>query len=112
MEKVFMRKHKMRVAKAKDFVSKNKVFTILAIVIIIFLTSNFLFQTSDNTDTLYEESGDYDTQETDDLQITDNEPLEDNEWRFYFIDLIILVTVGGFCVVMIIRERKKSKGEI
>jgi hypothetical protein len=30
-------------------------------------------------------------------------------WRFYFIDVIILGAGGGFCLIMILRERKKTK---
>jgi len=50
------------------------------------------------------------TEEKEDSPEPEKPPKE--KWRFYFIDLWILGIVGGFCFIMILRERKKSKGGV
>ena len=34
---------------------------------------------------------------------------EETHWRFYPIDLWVLVIGGGFCTVMILKEKKKAR---
>lgn len=97
-------KHKERVQKVRDFTEKNKIFVIMAVVAVIFLCSNFFFSKED----------DVKTSETVQSEAVENtkETADKLQWQFYWTDLWILLGAGGFCTVMIIRERKKAKEEL
>lgn len=97
-------KHKERVQKIRNFTEKNKVFVIMAVIVIIFLFSGFFFSKENDTK----------APETIQVEITENpqETDEKPQWHFYWSDLWVLLGVGGFCTVMIVRERKKSKEEL
>ena len=104
----FIEKHNERVEKVRDFTGKNKVFTIAAVIIVIFILIKFIGNAVNPTP---EEppnvinNGNF-------LEIEVEEATEEPEketWRFYFIDLWILGIGGGFCFVMILRERKKTR---
>ncbi|MBQ6041512.1 MAG: hypothetical protein IJL32_12190 [Oscillospiraceae bacterium] len=88
--------HSKRVEKVRDFTSHNKIFTVIAVILIVFL----LFRTV-NRNTQQPE-----TEQTE-QSVTDE--TEETGWRFYPIDLVVLGVGGGFCTIMIIRERKKAK---
>lgn len=95
--------HKERVQKVKNFTEKNKLFTVIAIVIVILLFSNFFFS-KENENKIETEN-----------ETVQSETVEDTEnlqWRFYWTDLWVLLGAGGFCTVMIIQERKKAKEEL
>lgn len=98
-------KHKERVQRVKNFTEKNKVFVIMAVVAVIFLCSNFFFSKEDTVEKM---------PETSQSEIDENAEkiAEKPQWQFYWTDLWILLGVGGFCTIMIIRERKKSKEEL
>lgn len=97
-------KHKERVQKVKNFTEKNKVFMIMAVMVVIFLFSGFFFS----------KENDVKTPETVQSEVAENaeETAEKPQWQFYWTDLWILLGVGGFCTIMIIRERKKFKEEL
>ena len=97
-------KHKERVQKIKNFTEKNKVFVIMAVIAVIFLFSGFFFS----------KENDVKTPEIIQTETSENteETAENPQWQFYWSDLWVLVGVGGFCTVMIIRERKKLKEEL
>lgn len=97
-------KHKERVQKVKDFTEKNKVFVIMAVIAVIFLCSNSFFS----------KENDVKTSETVQSEAVENteETADKLQWQFYWTDLWILLGAGGFCTVMIIRERKKAKEEL
>jgi len=103
--------HKKRVEKVKDFTAKNKVFAIMMIVAVIFLLVNFVF-TSDKIPSEYQEVIISDNVEAEETVVAENTESKRETWRFYFIDLIILGVGGGFCLVMILRQRKKTKEEL
>lgn len=101
-----MRTHKERVASVKGFVSRNKVFTVIAVIVVVWLLGNFLFskvnpdsEVDTNSNVSQSEMADAETEQT-------------PEWQFYPIDLWILLIGGGFCTVMILREKKKAKEEL
>lgn len=97
-------KHKERVQKIRNFTEKNKVFMIIAVIATIFLFSGFFFSKENDVKTL--ETTQVETAEN--SQKTDEKP----QWQFYWSDLYVLLGVGGFCTIMIIKERKKSKEEL
>jgi len=106
--------HKKRVEKVKDYAGKNKVFVITMLVAIVFLLFNFVFVSNDNPKIIHE-SEDVtisDNAEPEETAVTENTENKRETWRFYFIDLIILGAGGGFCLVMILRQRKKTKEEL
>lgn len=90
--------HKKRVEKVREFTSHNKVFSVIAVILIVFL----LFRTV-NRKTEQQEP----VQET--QTVTEETEAEESGWRFYPIDLVVLGVGGGFCSIMIIRERRKAK---
>ena len=107
--------HKKRVEKIKDFAGKNKVFVFTMIVAIIFLFVNFVIQPHNNNrqdenQAAVCENGEVAAENT--VCEIDEPATEIEPWRFYFIDVIILVAGGGFCVVMILRQRRKTREEL
>ena len=41
-----------------------------------------------------------------------NQEEESSHWRFYWIDLRILIGGGGFCVIKILQEKKKAREKL
>lgn len=98
----FKENHRRRVEKVKEYTAKNKVFVIIVVCVILFLIGNSLY-------TRINEVPDSDVSQSETIateEVTEDEPLQ---WRFYWIDLWILLIGGGFCTVMILKERKKAK---
>jgi preprotein translocase subunit YajC len=109
--------HMKRVEKVKDYASKNKVFVITAIVAAIFLFINFVIQPqnqqnqqSDNDEVIISDNAESEGETT--AQAARTTTIERESWRFYFIDLIVLGVGGGFCLIMILRQRRKTKEEL
>ena len=101
-------KYAERVEKAKNFVNKNKLFTIIAVFAVCYLFVNCLFSkvnsdSFDDTEMVQSESSE--TQEIPDEETTIH-------WQFYWSDLVILAVAGGFCTIMIIHERKKERDDL
>lgn len=98
-------KHSERVERVKNFTEKNKVFVIMAVVAVIFLCSNFFFSKEDTAEKM---------PKTSQSEVDENaeKTAEKPQWQFYSADLWILLCGGGFCTIMIIRERKKAKEEL
>jgi hypothetical protein len=109
-------RHKKRVEKVKDFTSKNKIFVITMIIAVIFLLINFVFVPKESqgenpqgeSETIISENVENETGQSAQTATTNLR----EQWRFYFIDVIILVAGGGFCVVMILRQRRKTREEL
>ncbi len=95
--------HKQRVHLVKDYAKKNKLFTVVACIIVIALIGNFFLShvKQDNKPPAETEMSQSETVTEDPLQ-----------WRFYWIDLWILLGGGGFCTVMIIKERMKAREKL
>jgi ABC-type uncharacterized transport system permease subunit len=89
--------HQKRVEKVRRFASRNKVFSVLIVILVGFL----LFRTVSNRT----EKKPPNNQAAQTASV-ESEKLE---WRFYPIDLVVLGIGGGFCTIMIIRERRKAK---
>lgn len=94
-------KHKERVERVKNFTEKNKVFVIMVVIAVILLFSGFFFSKENKTIT---------TEET--FQSETAETENSLEWEFYPIDAWILLIGGGFCIIMILKEKRKSKEDL
>lgn len=94
-------KHQKRVEGIKRYVSKNKLFAAIVVLILLWLSCNFLFS---KDKTVTEDDSSYNSAEQDSE--------EDLHWQFYWSDLGVLVIGGGFCTFMIIRERKKAREKL
>ena len=97
-------KHKERVQKIRNFTEKNKVFVIMALIATVFLLSGLFFSKENDVKNI----------ETTQIETDENpqKTYEKPQWQFYWSDLYVLLGVGGFCTIMIIKERKKSKEEL
>lgn len=116
--------HKQRVEKARAYTNKNKLFIFIVIIILCFIIGSFIhtrvanykeykelqnspdssITTSANTEKIESES-----------TVATNSNEEFNEkphWQFYWTDAWILLVGGGFCVIMIIRERAKAREKL
>ena len=98
--------HNKRVAKIKKFSGNNKVFIITALIAIVFIIYNLAFVNNDNS---HEERQEVSIIENGETETVDSSEIEQSGWRFYFIDLIILGAGSGGCLIMILRERKRTK---
>ena len=84
-----------RADKVKRFMSKNWLFLMIAIIMCLYLLGTAVQK--QNAEPSQEQ-----TEVTQEVQ-------EETHWRFYPIDLVVLGVGGGFCSIMITRERRKAK---
>jgi len=107
-------KHAQRVEKIKGFASNNKVFTFFVVVLFIFVITNLLNEgrilPSRETDN-GEQIANINENDEEDNKAAESENKKE-AWRFYFIDVLILISVGGFLTFMIIKERRKANDDI
>jgi uncharacterized membrane protein len=104
MENKFLKNHKKRVEKVKNFTDKNKVFVVIMSILIVILIANAV------TNTVKKYSENPPKTSVSDEQASEKKKEQQTEkWRFYPIDLWILGIGGGFCVCKILSERKKMK---
>ena len=99
------KKHKIQVEKVRNYANQNKVFVITMLVSVIFLLVNFVFVSSKNPQV--ENNTEIISESAEQAELSTQPQRE--IWRFYMIDVIILGAGGGLCLIMILRERKKSK---
>ena len=92
-----MKNYKERLATVKKFTAKNRLFSLIAIALVLFLLGNAVAHRigDDKSKPIVSET-----------EITET---ESEHWRFYPVDLGVLVVGGGFCTIMILRERKKAR---
>lgn len=90
--------HQKRVVAIKHFVTQNKAFVIIAALLCVYLIGGIL------------KPKDAPKQEHTQTEIVQQQ--EPEHWRFYWLDVWVLAVGGGFCTVMMIREKKKAKEEI
>lgn len=97
--------YSQRVERLKQFTGKNKFFTLIALAVIIFLIANFLGSR------MNQDAEPPPKKDASQAEITEEIPPE-NQWRFYFIDLWIVGIAGGFCGIMILREKRKAREKL
>ena len=90
----FKDSHKKRAAGVQSFLSSNKLFVVIALVAAIIIGTGLI---KGNT----VEVPASETEQTEEATAP--------HWRFYPSDLVVLLVGGGFCTIMIIRERRKAK---
>lgn len=94
------RKHQERVRNVRKFAANNKLFLVIAAILCVYLIGNAVSK----------ERATYSTEEiTAQTEVTEQVQQEDLHWRFYPIDLWILLIGGGFCTIMILKEKKKAR---
>ena len=95
-----MKKYKERFASVRKFTAKNRLFSLISIALVLFLLGNAVAHRigEDKSKPIVSET-----------EVTETEP---EHWRFYPVDLGVLVVGGGFCTIMIIRERKKAREKL
>ncbi len=90
---------KNRVEMVRELNSHKNFLSVFAAILIVFL--NFL------TVSAYAPDAPESSQA--EQTVTAETETEETGWRFYPIDLVVLGVGGGFCTIMIIRERRKAK---
>lgn len=90
------RKRKQKNAAVKRFVSRNKLFVIIAAVLCLSLIGSGI-RTHSNAD------------HAEETAVQSEVTQDELHWRFYPIDLWVLGVGGGFCTVMILREKRKAR---
>ena len=95
-----MKNYKERLATVKNFTVKNRLFSLIAIALVLFLLGNAVAHRigDDKSKPIVSET-----------EVTETEP---EHWRFYPVDLAVLVVGGGFCTILIYRERKKAREKL
>lgn len=105
--------HKMRVEKVKEFTEKNKLFTIIALITVIYLAFNIISGMISKKDNEITDTATSQSEEISEKAETEAvEEYDDEHLHFYWIDLWIFLIAGGFCTVMIIREKKKAREKL
>lgn len=103
-----MATHKERVEKVQEFFKQNKLFAILAAVLIVFMLFPSLFSQEKDSGAPASNTQSDISEEAEQQQPLDNT----SKWQFYWIDFYILIGAGGFCSIMIIRQRRKAREEL
>ena len=95
-----LKSYKERLANVRAFTAKNRLFSLIAIALVLFLLGNAVIHRigDDKSKPIVSET-----------EVTETEP---EHWRLYPVDLAVLVVGGGFCTIMIIRERKKAREKL
>lgn len=106
-----MKSYKERLKIAKNFTKHNQLFSIIAAILMIILIANAIGNKFSNSN---QEVPTETNQETVSSEMISDEAEQEEplKWRFYPIDLVILAVGGGFCGIMIIREKKKEREKL
>ena len=86
----------------KQRINDNKVFAVIAVIIVLFLVFQAMTSQPYPDNVQQQESS---TAESDAQRELPEEP----HWRFYWSDLVILGGGSAFCGIMIAKERRKAR---
>ncbi len=106
-----------RSQKIERFILKNKIFCLAVIVALGIIIAGeikekaALMNQSDVSVSEEQKSEDEKVDTSVNLEETDNKD-DGKHWRFYWIDLVVLVVGGGFCTFKIIKEKRKTKEKL
>ena len=88
--------HRKRAEKVRGYFSQKRAITLFAILasiaLLISLVMNYQVKETEPQET---------------IQVS-----EEEHWRFYPVDLIVLGAGGGLCAVMMLREKRRAKEEL
>ena len=113
----YMTSHKERVKKVRSYIEKNKFFSVVAAIIVVALIGNFIINKvaeAKAKDIAASSVQEEIVEETEENSADTNINQEEDEphWRFYWIDLWILLGGGGFCLIKILQEKKKAREKL
>ena len=115
MKKKHKETHKERVAKVKNFAEHNKMFTFIAVILCIYVAFSLISGKTKDRQTATEQPASSQSEQLDGEEKVDTGVNSGNEeipkWRFYPIDLVVLLGGGGFCMVKILQEKRRAKEE-
>lgn len=108
-----LKTHAERVAKVRNYIEKNRVFSFAVVLTVCLLFGSFVsnkiseYKDKDTVDTTVSEEV---AEESTDGDTSINK--EELHWRFYWSDLWILIGGGGFCIVKILQEKRKAREKL
>ena len=113
----YMTSHNERVKKVRSYIEKNKFFSVVAAIIVVALIGNFIINKvaeAKAKDIAASSVQEEIVEETEENSADTNINQEEDEihWRFYWIDLWILLGGGGFCLIKILQEKKKAREKL
>lgn len=129
-----MKSHGERVEMVRNFAKSNKLFSIIAIILVVYIAVNIITNRSagkavqqsttvtSQSEVISEDTTQY-SDEADSVTTTQINSEFDDEtreigynqkkhFRFHWLDLYILICGGGFCVYKIFQERKKVREKL
>lgn len=106
-----MKSYKERLQIAKNFTKHNHLFSVIAAILLIVLIANAIGNKFSNSNREVKTETNQETVSSEMIP-DETEKEEPLKWRFYPIDLVIFAVGGGFCGIMIIREKKKAREKL
>ncbi len=110
-----MKSHSERAKIVRSYFEKNKLFSVVVAIIVVALIGNFIVnkvaeaKAKDMVSSSVTETMDNMEESSADTNINQE---DETHWRFYWIDLWILLGGGGFCLIKILQEKKKAKEKL
>ena len=111
-----------RSQKIERFILKNKIFCLAVVVAVGIMIAGKISQMKENVALMNQSQSDVsvsEEQKSEDEKVDTSVNLEETDnkddgkhWRFYWIDLVVLVVGGGFCTFKIIEEKRKKKEKL
>ena len=114
-EGTYMTSHSERVSKVRAYFEKNKLFSVIAVIIVFALIGNFVINKvaeAKAKDIAAVSAQEEMSDKADESSVATSNNEEKPHWRFYWIDLWILGGGGGFCLIKILQEKKKAKEKL
>ncbi len=108
--------HKERVAMVKEYAENNKLYTLIAVILCIYIGASLISGKIHKRNNAEQPSSSQSEQVSEDEEAdtnvnSENKKKELPKWRFYSIDLWILLGGGGFCMIKIMQEKRRAKEE-
>ena len=108
-----------RSQKIERFMLKNKIFCLAVVVAVGIMIAGKISQIKENVALMNQSDVSVSEEQSEDEKVDTSVNLEETDnkddgklWRFYWIDLVVLVVGGGFCTIKIIQEKRKTKEKL